>query len=343
LFGVIFIFYSKWREMMSETFRGFQVNKTEDGQKVELKDLSDDDLMEGDVTVRVEYSALNYKDGLAMTGKVPVVRRFPLTPGIDFAGTVTESTHASFSSGDKVVLNGFGVGEVHSGGFAEKARVNGDWLVGLPEGLSTWHAMAVGTAGYTSMLCVLALENHGITPDRGDILVTGAAGGVGSVAVLILSKLGYRVVALTGRMAEADYLKDLGAADVIDRQPYSEKARPLGKELWAGAIDVAGGNTLANVISQMKYGSAVAACGLAESMSLPTSVAPFILRGVTLCGVDSVMASLAKREEAYKRIVADLDLERLAGLTREIGLDDVPAEAAAILEGKVRGRTVVKV
>lgn len=328
---------------MSETFRAYQVNKAESGQQVDLKDLTDDDLMEGDVTVRVEYSALNYKDGLAMTGKVPVVRRFPLTPGIDFAGTVIDSDHGSFSAGDKVVLNGFGVGEVHSGGFAEKARVNGDWLVALPEGLSTWYAMAVGTAGYTSMLCVLALEQHGITPDSGDILVTGAAGGVGSVAVLILSKLGYRVVALTGRMSEADYLKDLGAADVIDRKPYSEKARPLSKELWAGAIDVAGGNTLANVISQMKYGSTVAACGLAESMSLPTSVAPFILRGVTLCGVDSVMASLAKREEAYERIVSDLDFEKLAGLTREIGLEQVPAEAEAILQGKVRGRTVVKI
>lgn len=328
---------------MSRSFKAYQITKDDEGQKAALTTLTDDDLMEGDVTVEVEYSALNYKDGLAMTGRVPVVRRFPLTPGIDFAGTVISSESSTFSVGDKVVLNGFGVGEVHSGGFAEKARVKSDWLVPLPAGISSWQAMAVGTAGYTSMLCVLALERHGVTPESGDILVTGAAGGVGSVAVLLLSKLGYRVTAVTGRMEEADYLKDLGAADVIERASFSQKARPLAKELWAGAVDVAGGNTLANVLSQMRYGGAVAACGLAESMDLPTSVAPFILRGVTLYGVDSVMAPLDVREKAWKRIVEDLNLQKLEKMTREIGMEEVPAAAEAILNGKVRGRTVVRV
>ena len=328
---------------MSETFRAFQITKDGDGQKVVLTELSDDDLMAGDVTVQVEYSALNYKDGLAMTGHAPVVRKFPLTPGIDFAGTVVNSEHPGFAVRDRVVLNGFGVGEVHSGGYAGKARVKGDWLVHLPDGLSSWQAMAVGTAGYTAMLCVLALEGHGVRPESGDILVTGAAGGVGSVAVLILSGLGYRVTAMTGRMAEAEFLKGLGAAEVISREPYAEKARPLGKELWAGAVDVAGGNTLANVLSQIRYGGAVAACGLAESMALPTSVAPFILRGVTLYGVDSVMAAIEKRKAAWQRIVTDLDLEKLTGLTREISMEQVPAEAEAILAGKVRGRTVVRI
>lgn len=328
---------------MADTFRGYQVTKTDDGQQVKLTDLTDEDLMEGDVTVQVEFSALNYKDGLAMTGVAPVVRKFPLTPGIDFAGTVIESANDAYREGEKVVLNGFGVGEVHSGGFAGKARVRGEWLVKLPDGLSSWQAMAVGTAGYTSMLCVMALEQQGITPESGDVLVTGAAGGVGSVAVLLLSKLGYRVTAMTGRVSESDFLKSLGAAEVIDRAPYAEKARPLGKELWAAAVDVAGGNTLANVISQMTYGGTVAACGLADSMSLPTSVAPFILRGVSLCGVDSVMAPLEKRRTAWERIVADLDLEKLTSLTREIGLEEIPAEAQAILKGQVRGRTVVRV
>lgn len=328
---------------MPETFKAYQIIKDEDGQKLSFTELTENDLMDGDVTVKVEYSTLNYKDGLALTGSAPVVRRFPLTPGIDFAGTVIESSNPRFKANDEVILNGFGVGEVHSGGYAEIARVSGDWLVSKPEGLSARQAMAVGTAGYTAMLCVLALEKHGLEASDGAIVVTGAAGGVGSVALLLLSKLGYQVTAVTGRPEEADYLRSLGAAEILDRQPFSEKARPLGKELWAGAVDVAGGNTLANVISQTKYGGAVAACGLADSMALPTSVAPFILRGVTLYGIDSVMASLEVREQAWQRLVSDLDLERLDRLVKEISLADLPEAAAAIMAGSVRGRTVVKI
>jgi acrylyl-CoA reductase (NADPH) len=328
---------------MANQYQGYQINKTEAGQSCELKQLTDDDLMEGDVTVEVEYSTLNYKDGLALTGKAPVVRTFPLTPGIDFSGTVTSSLNSRFKVGDKVVLNGFGVGEVHSGGYAQKARVKGDWLVSLPAGIDSRQAMAIGTAGYTAMLCVLALEKHGISPDSGDILVTGASGGVGSVAVAILSKLGYRVVATTGRMDEKDYLLGLGAADVIDRAEFSAKPRPLYKELWAGAIDVAGGNTLANVLSQIKYAGAVAACGLAESMDLPTSVAPFILRGVTLYGIDSVMASLQKREQAWARLAQDLDLKLLEDLSFDLDFADLPQAAEDILAGKIRGRAIVKI
>jgi acrylyl-CoA reductase (NADPH) len=328
---------------MSNQYQGYQINKTEAGQSCELKQLSDDDLMEGDVTVDVEYSTLNYKDGLALTGKSPVVRVFPLTPGIDFSGRVSASDNSRFKVGDKVILNGFGVGEVHSGGYAQKARVNGDWLVSLPAGIDTRQAMAIGTAGYTAMLCVLALEQHGIKPDSGDILVTGASGGVGSVAIAILSKLGYRVVAVTGRMDERDYLMGLGAADVIDRADFSAKPRPLYKELWAGAIDVAGGNTLANVLSQIKHDGAVAACGLAESMELPTSVAPFILRGVTLYGIDSVMASLEKREQAWARLAQDLDLELLEQLSFDLDFADLPQAAEDILAGKIRGRAIVKI
>lgn len=328
---------------MPETFKAYQITKDEDGQKLSFTELTENDLMDGDVTVKVEYSTLNYKDGLALTGSAPVVRRFPLTPGIDFAGTVIESSNPRFKANDEVILNGFGVGEVHSGGYAEIARVSGDWLVSKPEGLSARQAMAVGTAGYTAMLSVLALEKHGLEASDGAIVVTGAAGGVGSVALLLLSKLGYQVTAVTGRPEEADYLRSLGAAEILDRQPFSEKARPLGKELWAGAVDVAGGNTLANVISQTKYGGAVAACGLADSMALPTSVAPFILRGVTLYGIDSVMASLEVREQAWQRLVSDLDLERLDRLVKEISLADLPEAAAAIMAGSVRGRTVVKI
>jgi acrylyl-CoA reductase (NADPH) len=328
---------------MSNQYQGYQINKTEAGQSCELKQLSDDDLMEGDVTVDVEYSTLNYKDGLALTGKSPVVRVFPLTPGIDFSGRVSASDNSRFKVGDKVILNGFGVGEVHSGGYAQKARVNSDWLVSLPAGIDTRQAMAIGTAGYTAMLCVLALEQHGIKPDSGDILVTGASGGVGSVAIAILSKLGYRVVAVTGRMDERDYLMGLGAADVIDRADFSAKPRPLYKELWAGAIDVAGGNTLANVLSQIKHDGAVAACGLAESMELPTSVAPFILRGVTLYGIDSVMASLEKREQAWARLAQDLDLELLEQLSFDLDFADLPQAAEDILAGKIRGRAIVKI
>jgi len=327
---------------MPETFKAYQITKDEDTTRVELTELSENDLMDGDVTVRVEYSTLNYKDGLALTNSAPVVRRFPLTPGIDFAGTVIESTNPRFKKDDQVILNGFGVGEVHSGGYAEIARVDANWLIAKPEKISSRQAMAVGTAGYTAMLCVMALENHGIKPGDGTILVSGAAGGVGSVAVLLLARLGYRVAAVTGRLEESDYLQSLGAAEVIDRQKFSEKPRPLGKELWVGAVDVAGGNTLANIISQIVYGGATAACGLAESMSLPTSVAPFILRGVTLYGIDSVMASLDKREQAWQRIAKDLDFDLLEMVTEEITLEELPAAAAAIMAGSVRGRMVVK-
>ena len=264
-----------------QNFQGYQINKTETGQTCELKELSKNDLMEGDVTIKVEYSTLNYKDGLALTGKSPVVRKFPLTPGIDFSGTVTNSDHTGFEAGDKVVLNGFGVGEVHSGGYAQMARVSGDWLVKLPSKIDARQAMAIGTAGYTAMLCVMALEQHGVKPADGNILVTGASGGVGSVAVAILSKLGYSVVATTGRMAEKDYLMSLGASEVIERQGFSEKARALYKELWAGVVDSVGSHTLANAISQTKYGGVVAACGLAQGVDLPATVMPFILRGVT--------------------------------------------------------------
>ncbi|MCP3688869.1 MAG: oxidoreductase [Gammaproteobacteria bacterium] len=328
---------------MSDQFQGYQINKTDAGQTCELKQLSDADLMEGDVTYRVEYSTLNYKDGLALTGSSPVVRKFPLTPGIDSCGTILSSDSDKFAVGDRVILNGFGVGEVHSGGYAQKARVNSDWLVKLPEGLEPRQAMAVGTAGYTAMLCVLALENHGIKPDDGDILVTGASGGVGSVAIALLGKLGYRVVATTGRMAEEAFLKKLGAAEVRDRAEFADKARALSKELWAGAIDVAGGNTLANVISQIKYGGAVAACGLAESMSLPTSVAPFILRGIALYGIDSVMASIEKRQHAWNRIVSDLDMSLLDELSFELDFADLPQAGEDILAGKIRGRAVIKI
>ncbi len=328
---------------MSDQFQGYQINKTDDGQTCELKQLSDADLMEGDVTYRVEYSTLNYKDGLALTGSSPVVRKFPLTPGIDSCGTILSSESDRFAVGDRVILNGFGVGEVHSGGFAQKARVNSDWLVKLPEGLEPRQAMAVGTAGYTAMLCVMALENHGVKPDDGDILVTGASGGVGSVAVALLGKLGYRVVATTGRMTEETFLKKLGAAEVRDRAEFADKPRPLSKELWAGAVDVAGGNTLANVISQIKYGGAVAACGLAESMSLPTSVAPFILRGIALYGIDSVMASIEKRQLAWDRIVRDLDMSLLDELSFDLDFADLPQAGEDILAGKIRGRAVVKI
>ena len=324
-------------------FPAYLATKTDTGQSISKTELSIDDLMDGDVTVSVEYSALNYKDGLAMTGSAPIIRHYPLVPGIDFAGTVTESTHQHFKPGDRVVLNGYGVGESHSGGFAGVARVNGDWLVPLPDSISTRQAMAIGTAGYTAMLCILALEQHGIAAGDGDILVTGAAGGVGSVAVAILSKLGYRVTATTGRMQQSDYLKSLGASEVIDRKPFADKAKPLAREIWAGAVDVAGGNTLANVLSQTRRGGAVAACGLAESMDLPTSVAPFILRGVTLYGIDSVMCPMQQRRIAWQRLDTDLDKDLLESLSTEISFDELPQAASAILEGQVRGRTIIKI
>jgi len=329
---------------MAEQFRALRVFKTDDGQETRLVTLSDADLMDGDVDVRVDYSTLNYKDGLALTGRAPVVRTWPLTPGIDFAGVVERSDHAGFSPGDRVVLNGWGVGESHHGGYAQKARVKGDWLIKLPNGLTAAQAMAIGTAGYTAMLCVMALEREGITPGRGDILVTGASGGVGGVAIALLSKLGYRVIASTGRKAEeSDYLTGLGAHDIIDRSELSAPGRPLGKERWAGAVDSVGSHTLVNVLAQTRYGGAVAACGLAQGMDLPGSVAPFILRGVTLAGVDSVMCPAPRRAEAWRRLAADLDLERLGAMTRQVGLEEVPALAADILDGRVRGRVVVDV
>jgi acrylyl-CoA reductase (NADPH) len=328
---------------MSEQFQAYQIGKSDEGQRCVLTQLSDSDLMEGDVTVEVEYTTLNYKDGLALTGRSPIIRKFPLTPGIDFSGTVSESSHSGFNVGDRVILNGFGVGEGHSGGYAQKARVSGDWLVALPEGLDLRHAMAIGTAGYTAMLSVMALEDHGIKPGDGDILVTGASGGVGSVAVAILNRLGHRVVATTGRMNEKEFLVGLGAADVLDRADFAEKARPLGRELWTGAIDVAGGNTLANVLSQLKYGGAAAICGLAESMNLPTTVAPFILRGISMYGIDSVNAPISKRKIAWQRLASDLDLDLLDSLSFDLDFADLPRAAEDILAGKIRGRAVVKV
>ncbi|MFT6490305.1 MAG: acrylyl-CoA reductase (NADPH) [Parvibaculaceae bacterium] len=326
---------------MSETFRALMVQKGDKAPIIEFNDLTENDLMEGDVTVAISHSTVNYKDGLALTGAAPVVRQWPLIPGIDFVGTVTKSDNADFAPGDQVVLNGWGVGEAHFGGYAERARVKGDWLVPLPDGITPAHAMAIGTAGYTAMLCVLALEKAGITPDKGDILVTGAAGGVGSVAIALLAKLGYRVVASTGRASEEAYLKSLGAAEIIDRNELSSPGRPLGKERWAAAVDAVGSHTLANVLSQIKYDGVVAACGLAQGPDLPASVMPFILRGVTLKGVDSVMLPKERRIEAWNRLAKDLDFAKLDAMIVNASLDEVPALGQSIIEGKVRGRVVV--
>ena len=325
------------------TFKAIIIDKAENGQTVRLADFDEKDLMDGDVTVAVEYSTLNYKDGLALTGKAPVVRRFPMIAGIDFAGTVESSSHPGWKSGDKVILNGWGLGETHLGAYGEKSRVKGDWLVRLPASMSTRDAMAIGTAGYTAMLSVMALERAGIVPARGSIVVTGAAGGVGSVAIAILAKLGYAVVASTGRLSETDYLKGLGAAEVIDRKELAVPPRALGKERWAGGIDAVGSTTLANVLSMTRYGGAVTACGLAGGMDLPTTVAPFILRAVSLIGIDSVMCPLPLRQEAWRRLEADLDRGKIAAMTTEIGLADVIATGARIVAGEVRGRTVVKI
>ncbi|MBZ9896924.1 oxidoreductase [Mesorhizobium sp. BR1-1-6] len=327
---------------MPETFKAILVSRdAEKKQSVAVTDLTEADLMDGDVTVAVEATTVNYKDGLAISGKAPVIRRWPLVPGIDFAGTVLSSSHPDWRKGDKVILNGWGVGETHFGAYAGRARVNGDWLVPLPDGISAHDAMAVGTAGYTAMLCVMALERHGIVPDRGPVVVTGAAGGVGSVAVSILSSLGYHVIASTGRNAESPYLIDLGAAEVISRDELSQPTKPLAKERWAGGIDSVGSHTLANVLSMTSYGGAVAACGLAGGMDLPSSVAPFILRGVSLLGIDSVMAPKPVRLEAWRRIGADLDLRKLASLSTTIGFDDIIDAARDIVDGKIRGRVVV--
>jgi acrylyl-CoA reductase (NADPH) len=328
---------------MPDNFRAIRVSKTDDGQSVELASLTDADLMEGDVTVDVEYSTVNYKDALALTGKAPIIRKFPLIPGIDFAGTVRTSSHQDFAPGDKVILNGWGVGESHHGGFAERARVRADWLVKVPGGLDTARAMAIGTAGYTAMLCVMALEDHGVKPGEGEVLVTGAAGGVGSVAIAVLSKLGYTVVASTGRTNEAEFLKSLGAASVIDRSELTGPVKMLAKSRWAGAVDAVGSTTLANALSQMDYGGTVAACGLAQGMDLPTSVAPFILRAVKLIGVDSVMCPMPQRSKAWRRLARDLDVAKLDALTSHVKLEDVPQVAQDLLAGKVRGRTVVDI
>ncbi len=322
-------------------FRALLVSKTEVGQKVEIAQLNEADLMDGDVTIQVAHSSVNYKDGLAITGKSPIVRRWPLIPGIDLAGTVLKSEHAAYKPGDKVVLGGWGVGESHHGGYSEIARVNGDWLVPLPDGFSMADTMAIGVAGYTAMLCVMALEEQGLTPSRGEIVVTGAAGGVGSVALALLSKLGFSAVASTGRMEEEAFLKSLGASSVIDRNEFNTPVKLLGKPRWAGAIDSVGSVTLANILSQVQPEGVVAACGLAQGMDLPTSVAPFILRGVRLIGVNSVTTPLPRRLLAWQRLVRDLDMAKLKSLTTHVKLEDVPSMAEAIVAGKVRGRVVV--
>lgn len=325
------------------TFKGWKLDKQDDAFSCTLTDIEEAEMMDGDVTVDVHYSTINYKDGLAMTNKGPVVRHWPMVPGIDFAGTVSDSSHADFKPGDAVVLNGWGVGEVHWGGLAERARVRGDWLVPLPKAFTPAQAMTIGTAGYTAMLCVMKLQDHGVTPDSGDVLVTGAAGGVGSVAVSILATLGYRVLAATGRDADAQYLKDLGAADIIPRAELSEKGRPLGKERWAGAVDAVGSKTLANVLAMTKYGGTVAACGLAQGADLPATVMPFILRGVTLAGVDSVMCPKPRRLEAWKQLGECLPLAKLQAITSTVGLADAERVAHDIMTGKVRGRVVVDI
>lgn len=324
-------------------FEAIVIRKAEAGQTVELGTFDDADLMEGDVTVRVEWSTINYKDGLAITGKSPVVRRFPMIPGIDLAGVVETSSHPDWKPGDRVILNGFGLGETHLGAYAERARVKGQWLVRLPAGMSGRDAMAIGTAGYTAMLGLMALERAGVVPERGPVLVTGAAGGVGSVAVALLAKRGFEVIASTGRSAEADYLKGLGAAQVVERAELNGPVRPLAKERWAGAIDSVGSATLANVLAATKYGGAVVACGLAGGMDLPGSVAPFILRGVSLFGIDSVQCPIKTRVEAWNRLGSELDRAKSATMTRQIALSEVIETAPTILEGRVRGRIVVKI
>ena len=308
-----------------------------------LRELDEQQLPDGDVTVRVSHSGMNYKDALAITGSGKIVRSFPMVPGIDLAGEVEQSDNPGYQVGDKVVLNGWGVGEKHWGGLAQKARVNGDWLVPLPDNFTPAQAMSIGTAGYTAMLCVLALERHGVTPEQGEIAVTGASGGVGSVAVTLLAKLGYTVVAITGRPEENRYLEDLGASEILDRAEFSEAGKPLQKARWAGAVDVAGSHTLANVLAGTKYRGVVTACGLAAGMDLPASVAPFILRGVTLAGIDSVMCPREDRLEAWRRLGEDLDLAKLDMITAEIGLDEAVPTAQKLLDGNVRGRVVVDV
>jgi len=324
-------------------FRGILIEKDEAGYRAGIKEIDEAQLPEGDVTIRVAYSTLNYKDGLAITGKGPVVRRFPLVPGIDLVGTVESSTNPDYKAGDSVLLNGWGVGEVHWGGLAQMARLKGDWLVPLPEQFSPQQAMSIGTAGYTAMLCVLALERHGVTPSDGEILVTGAAGGVGSVATAVLAKLGYSVVAVSGRAEEADYIKRLGASEVLDRAEFASPGKPLGKERWAGAVDVVGSHTLANVCATTKYRGVVTACGLAGGMDFPATVAPFILRGVTLAGIDSVMCPRPERLEAWRRLGTDLDVSKLEMISHEIGLTEAIPAASKLIAGEIRGRVIVDV
>lgn len=324
-------------------FRALLIEKQAEGQRVTLANLDEAQLPEGDVTVRVACSTLNYKDALAITGKGPVVRRFPMVPGIDFAGVVEASDSPDFRPGDKVVLNGWGLGETHWGGLAELARVKAEWLIPLQPGFTPAQAMSIGTAGYTAMLCVMALERHGITPDSGTVLVSGAAGGVGSIAVAILAKLGYQVAAVTGRMAEADYLTGLGASRVLPRSDFTAPGRPLAREEWAGAVDVAGGQVLANICASMKYRGVVAACGLAGGMDFPATVAPFILRGVTLAGIDSVMCPQDERREAWRRLAADLDPALLDRVTKRITLDEVIEVSDQLIAGNLRGRVIVPI
>jgi len=324
-------------------FKALLISKTDSGQTVALSDVDESQLPEGDVTVRVEFSTINYKDGLAITGKSPVVRKFPMVPGIDFAGVVEESASDQFKPGDRVVLNGFGVGEGHWGGLAQKARVKSDWLIKLPSAFSSQQAMAIGTAGYTASLCVDALVKYGITPDKGEILVTGATGGVGSVAVALLAKAGYTVVASTGKSSESDYLTSLGASSTVDRAELSEKGKPLQKERWGGVVDCVGSFTLTNACAQTRYGGAVAACGLAQGMDFPATVMPFILRGVALLGVDSVMAPKPPRIAAWDRLARDLDIAKLEAISKTVSLGEAIGVGEAILDGKIRGRVVVDV
>jgi acrylyl-CoA reductase (NADPH) len=327
-------------------FSAVLIEKGETGQTVGVTELDEAQLPDGSddtVSIDVEYSTLNYKDGLAITGKSPVVRKFPMVPGIDLAGVVTESSHAHWSKGDRVVLNGWGVGETHWGGLAQRARLNGDWLIPLPSAFTTRQAMAIGTAGYTASLCVDALLQHGVSPDQGEILVTGATGGVGTVAVALLNAAGFKVAAATGKSSEEQFLQQLGAVTVLDRAEFSEAGKPLQKERWAGVVDTVGSHTLANACAQTRYGGAVAACGLAGGMDFPATVAPFILRGVSLLGIDSVMAPKQRRVTAWERLARDLGAGTLDSIAREIGLGDAIASAGELMDGKVRGRIVVDV
>lgn len=325
------------------SFKAIRIDKDESGQRAAYVDLDNADLMEGDVDLDVSHTTINYKDGLAITGKRPIVRRFPMIPGVDFAGRVTRSAHPGFVAGDLVIAGGCGLGEAHYGGFAQKARVSGDWLVALPDSLTPHDAMAIGTAGFTAMLCVMALEQFGLTPERGPVVVTGASGGVGSIAVNLLARLGWRVCAVTGRPEEADYLKDIGAAEIIDRAELSTPGKPLQTQRFAAGVDAVGSVTLANVLAQIQYDGAVAACGNAQGMDLPGNVAPFILRGVALLGVESVRPRLPLRRAAWARLAHDLDRRTLAEMTETIRFEDLLERARQIVEGRIRGRIVVEV